>query len=202
MLAGVTIVDPASTWIDARRRARARRRSSTRSPCSAGEHDGRRRSRDRPARRRGRRRDRGAVRWSDRSVTFAPAPSSTRARRQGTFVEIKNSRIGAADQGAAPLLHRRRRHRRGHEHRARATSPRTSRTTPGRAEGPDDDRQATSGPGSTMRSLRRSRLGTMHGLRPDRSITEDVPPGCARRLRARGRRTRRATSATRRQRDD
>ena len=37
--------------------------------------------------------------------------------KAGAFVEIKNSRIGEACEGATPVLHRRRRDRRGHEHR-------------------------------------------------------------------------------------
>ena len=60
--------------------------------------------------------------------------------KAGTFVEIKNSRIGPAHQGAAPVVHRRRRHRRGHEHRRR----RDHRELPAparAAEGPHDDRQ-------------------------------------------------------------
>ncbi len=37
--------------------------------------------------------------------------------KAGAFVEIKNSQIGAGAQGPAPLLHRRRRRRRGHQPR-------------------------------------------------------------------------------------
>ena len=47
----------------------------------------------------------------------------------GTFVEVKNVHGRRPDEDAAPLLHRRRRDRRGHEHRAPATSPPTSSTS-------------------------------------------------------------------------
>ncbi len=94
MLAGVTIVDPATTWIDAgvtlEPDAVVHPFTVLRGSTSVGS-----RGRDRPARGRDRRRDRARVRRSGRSVTFAPEPFSESGAKAGTFVEIKKSRIGA-----------------------------------------------------------------------------------------------------------
>ena len=75
--------------------------------------------------------------------------------KAGTFVEIKNSEIGAGTQGAAPLLHRRRRRRRGHEHRGRQHHRQLRRA----AQAPDDDRLR-------RQDQRRHRVrGARHGRR-------------------------------------
>jgi bifunctional UDP-N-acetylglucosamine pyrophosphorylase/glucosamine-1-phosphate N-acetyltransferase len=86
--------------------------------------------------------------------------------KAGTFVEIKNSRIGAGTKiphlsyiGDADIGEGRT--------SPPGTSPRTSRTR--RASRRAGRRSAaTSGPGSTMGSLHQSRWGTTHGSRPDR----------------------------------
>ena len=93
MLAGVTIVDPASTWIDPTVDARARRRRPSRSPSCA-------------ARRRSPRAPRSARTWSRSTRAIGagalvgpfcylrPGTVLEDAAKAGTFVEIKNSRIG------------------------------------------------------------------------------------------------------------
>ena len=73
----------------------------------------------------------------------------------------------AADEGAAPVVHRRRRHRRGHEHRRRRDHRELRRTSPAsRRAGRGSAR--TSGPASTMASSPPSRWETEHGQPPDR----------------------------------
>ena len=109
MLAGVTVVDPASTWIDAdveiaadariepgyqpARRDRGRRRLGGR-PADDADRLRARRERHRPALLPGRVRGRSTAATSAPSPTCAPAPSSSAGAKAGTFVEIKNSRIG------------------------------------------------------------------------------------------------------------
>ena len=90
----------------------------------------------------------------------------------GTFVEVKNSDIGAGAQDPAPLLHRRRGRRRGHE--------------PGRG---DDHRQLRRPRQAPHDHRRRVRTGVDTTLVAPVSvgddaytgagsvITEDVPPG-------------------------
>ena len=132
MLAGVTIVDPATTRDRrGRRDRRATRRSSRSRPARRDAH--RRRLHDRPVTTLI---DAGSataspsctptsstpsssdgVDASARSPTCAPARVLREGAKAGTFVEVKNSDIGAGHESAAPLLHRRRRRRRGHEPR-------------------------------------------------------------------------------------
>ena len=174
MLAGVTIVDPAIDLDRARASSSRPTRPSTRSRCSAADR-GRGRRRDRPARGRGRRRDRRRVRWSARSVTFAPEPSSTRGRRRARSWRSRTrgsargtkvphlSYIGDADIGEDTNI-------------AAGNITANFPHEPGRPKGRTTI-GATSGPVSTIRSLLRSRLETMLGLRPGSVITEDVPPG-------------------------
>ena len=86
------------------------------------------RRRDRAARGRRRRRDRPG---RDRRAVLLPSPrNGARAGAEGGHVrgdqELADRR---RHEGAASLLHRRRRDRRGHEHRRRHRSPRTSRTS-------------------------------------------------------------------------
>ena len=198
------------------RRAHARRRHDRRSRDDVDRAGGRARAgRDDPPVHRPARRDAGRraaprsartpsrstprsapVRSSDRSVTFAPARCSRRARRRARSWRSRTREIGRTDEGAAPLLHRRRRDRRGHEHRRREHHRRTSRTSPaGRRSARRS--AATSGPASTMRSSLPSRSATTPGLRRARSITEDVPPARSPSP-GRDRTTRRATPAWRR----
>ena len=113
------------------------------------------------------------------SVTFAPARWLAAGAKAGTFVEIKNSQHRERGQGAAPLVHRRRGYRRGHERRRRndhgelPPSAWTSRRGGRRSA-------ATSGPGSTMGSKRRSRSATMRG-----SAGGSISPRTSRRSRSR-----------------
>ena len=112
MRAGVTIVDPATTWVDVGRRARAGRRSSSPGTQLHGAHARRRGRRGRArtarsptpssarapwcARRLRRRRDRRRTRRSARSPTCGRAPCSAPARKVGAFVEMKNARSATA----------------------------------------------------------------------------------------------------------
>ena len=93
MLAGVTIVDPATTWIE----PDVELEPDVDDPpvrLPARPHAGRARA-PRSTRTRSRSTPRsGAARPSARSVTFAPGRSSRPDPKAGTFVEIKNSRIG------------------------------------------------------------------------------------------------------------
>ena len=138
MLAGVTIVDPATAWIEPDVSSSRTRRSIRSSTSAAARASARApRSTRTPSRSTPRS---AAARRSARSVTFAPGRSSSAGSKAGTFVEIKNSRIGMRTRRAAPLVHRRRRGRRGLEPRRR----RDHRQLPAparQAEEPHDDRQ-------------------------------------------------------------
>ena len=105
--------------------------------------------------------------------------------KAGTFVEIKNSDIGAGLEGPAPLLRRRRRRRRADANLGAGT---ITANYDGRAQAPHDDRRPASGSRSTRRSSRRSRVGdgayTGAGSRDHRGR----PAGRARASRARARR--------------
>ena len=83
--------------------------------------------------------------------------------KAGTFVEIKNSHVGEGE-GAASVVHRRRRDRRGHERRRRAT---ITANFPHQPDGPRAGRRsaATSARASTIRSWLRSRSATTLGSR-------------------------------------
>ena len=138
MLAGVTITDPASTWIEPRRRARGRTPSSTRSRCSAGRRG------SPPARRSGRTpwssTPRSAPRrWSGPSVTFAPEPFSGRARRpERSWSSRRRPSAKGRRCRTSPTSATRRsgghEHRRGVDHRELPAPARP-------AEGKDDDRR-------------------------------------------------------------
>ena len=178
MLAGVTIVDPQTTWIepdvelepDATVHPFTVLRGRTR--VAAGR-------RDRPARRRRRRRRSGQVRSSAPSVTFAPARSSRRGRRRAPSWRSRTRTIGRVRRcrisrtSATPRSARTRTS-------ARATSPRTSRIEPGQPKG-----RTTIG--------RNVRTGIHNGfvapvevgddawIAAGSVITKDVPAGRARR---------------------
>ena len=139
MLAGVTIVDPASDLDRRRRRPSRPTPSSTRSPCCAA----RRRSPPAPrsARTRSRSTPRSArARSSGRSVTFALAPFSRRGRRRGhswrsrTRASARGTKvphlsyIGDADIGEDTNI-------------AAGNVTANFSHEPGTGEGPDDDRQ-------------------------------------------------------------
>ena len=174
MLAGVTIVDPATTWIEPDGRARARRRRSIRSPSSAARRASPRAPRS--ARTPSRSTPRSASgRRSARSVTFAPAPSSRPTRRREPSWRSRTrasaprtkvphlSYIGDADD------------RRGHEHRRRhhhRELPAPAR----QAEGPDDDRRATSGPAIHNGFVAPVEVGDEAWIAAGSVITKDVPP--------------------------
>ena len=87
--------------------------------------------------------------------------------KAGTFVELKNSRIGARTKvphlsylGDADVG-------RGHEHRRRQHHGQLPARA-GQAQGPDDDREQRQDRDPQWRSLLPSRWGTRHGSRPDR----------------------------------
>ena len=132
MLAGVTIVDPASDVDRADVELEADAWSIRSRSCAAD--SGRRRRRDRSARGRRRRRDRAR---GDRRAVLLPSPrDGSRGGREGGHLRGDQELAHRErSEGAAPLLHRRRRHRRGHEHRRRERSPRTSRHRPGGPKG-------------------------------------------------------------------
>ncbi len=172
MRAGVTIVDPGATVIDvevadrsrrgdrARSRASTATRSSARAPWSGRSAPlidcrGRPRGEGGPLLRQ------GAEIGERVSVgPFAYLRPGTVLRagaKAGTFVEIKNSRIGAGIQGPPPLLHRRRRRgggdqpRRRHDHRQLRRDP----------QAPHDDRR----PGQDRRRHDAGRPGHRGGRR-------------------------------------
>ena len=135
MLAGVTMTAPDLVWIGpdvtlgrdvellpmtflfgatTRRRPRASSARTRASPTRVVAEDARRRLvASCSARRSGRARPSGP--WP----TCARAPCSRRDAKAGTCVEIKNSDGGRGQQGAAPVLHRRRDDRRGRQRRRR-----------------------------------------------------------------------------------
>ena len=92
MLAGATIVDPATTWIDPSVELEP---DSTIHPFTVLRGGHRSRAAPRSARTWSQSMPRSArARWSAPSVTFAPEPCWRPAAKAGAFVEIKNSRIG------------------------------------------------------------------------------------------------------------
>ena len=128
-------------------------------------------------------RARGRRRASGPSPTCAPARVLRAGAKVGTFVEVKNSDIGAgakvphlsyigdADVGEGTNLGR------GHDHR-QLRRPR---------QAPHDDRQPRAHRAWTPRSWRRWRSATTPTPAAGSVITEDVPAGSARRSRARAR---------------
>ena len=134
MRAGVTVVDPATTWVDvdvhprAGRRARARTRCCTAAPASAsgavvgpelpaGRHRGGR------GRQRRQHHADGAEIGPEATVGpytyLRPGTRLGRGAKVGAFVEMKNADARRRRQGPAPVLRRRRDHRRGRQHRRR-----------------------------------------------------------------------------------
>ena len=89
---GVTIVDPASTYIDATVTIGQDTTIEPGTTLKGATTD--RRRRDDPAVLRRRRRRSATASRSARSPTCAPAPSCSASAKAGTFVEIKNSDIG------------------------------------------------------------------------------------------------------------
>ena len=145
--------------------------------------DGRR---GRPARRRGRRARSARARPSGRSVTFAPARSSSDGSKAGTFVEIKNSRIGERTKvphlsyvGDAEI---------GEDTNIGAGDDHRELPAPARAS-----RRAGRRSGSNVRTgvhnafVAPVEIGDDAWIAAGSVITEDVPAGRARGLPARGR---------------
>ena len=141
MRGGVTMPDPSAVYLDAgvtvgadtvllARHAPARRAPPSPAGCTHRPRRRHRRQRHRP-------RLHGRLsahvlsseleegRGVGPSPTCAPAPG-WRGARAGTYVELKNTELGAAGQGAAPLLRRRRHGRRGARTSAPGTSPPTT----------------------------------------------------------------------------
>ena len=134
MLAGVTVVDPGSTWIDAdveiAADARIEPGTSLRGATEVGAgavvgpltHPDRQRASaptsPSPTPTWSSARSATAAR-SAPSPTCAPAPLLDAGAKAGTFVEIKNSRIGEGAKVPAPRLRRRRRGRRRQQPRRR-----------------------------------------------------------------------------------
>ena len=169
MLAGVTIVDPASTWIEVgveiepdvtihpftvlRGRRRAAPRSAARRRVDAATG----------------RRHVGPFAYLRPGTVLGEGVEDRHVRRAE---EVARRR---PDEDPAPLLHRRRRDRRGYEHRRRQRH-RELPPRAGRAEGPNRRSAATSGPASTMRSVHLSTLATTLGLHRVRSSPMMSPP--------------------------
>ena len=190
-LAGVTVHDPATTWIDlratldedvellpgtqhraARRPSRAAR-ASARTPrcvdCEVGE-DAIGHAHRRDPRRDRRRRIRRPVRL--------PAPRHrARRRRQDRHLRRDQEREDRrGQQGAAPLLHRRHDGRRGLEHRRRHDHRELRRREQARHR-----RSArTCAPARTTCSSPRSRSATAPTSGAGTVVRKDVPAGCAR----------------------
>ena len=183
MLAGVTIVDPATTWIERDGRDRGgRRRPSVHRP--ARRDAGRRGRRDPPARGRDRRHDRGGC---DRRAVLLPSPRH-RPGRPGEGRHLRGDQElahRAADEGAPSLVHRRRRDRRGHERRRRRHHrelPAPART----AEAPHDDREQRQdrhpqwvrrARDRGRRCVDRSRIGDHRGRAARRARDRPAAPG-------------------------
>ena len=140
MLAGVTIVDPATHLHRRRRRDRGRTRSSHPFTVLRGATRVGAGAQRRAARRGRRRRDRAEMPWSARSATFGPGAVLERGAKAGTLVEIKNpvigegakvphlSYIGDAEIGAGSNIGRRRDHRQLRRLRA-SSAPSSARTS-------------------------------------------------------------------------
>ena len=174
MLAGVTIVDPETTWIE----PDVELEPDVDDPPVHGParpHARRGRRRGRPARRRRSTPRSARMRRSGPFCYLRPGTRLGAGAKAGTFVEIKNSEIGAAHEGAAPLLHRRRRGRRGHEHRGREHH--RELPAPARpAQGEDQDRAERQDRHSTIRSMAPVEVGDDAWIAGGSVITEDVPP--------------------------
>ena len=173
MLAGVTIVDPATHLDRPHRRARSRRDAAPVHDPPRRD-DACRRSRDPRQHRRDRRPHRAARERRDRSVTFAPERSSATPPRRAptwrsrTLGSATGRRSRTCRTSATPTSARTRTS-------APVRSPPTSRTSPAsRRSAPRSG--ATSGPRSTMVSSRPSRWGTEHGSLPDRSSQRTCRP--------------------------
>ena len=166
MLAGVTIVDPATTWIDP---------TVTLEPDSIvhpftvlrGATSVATGRRGRPARRRDRRHD-----WAARArrAVLLPSPRH-RARGLGEGRHVRGAeehRGRRGRQGATPVVHGRRRDRRPDERR-RGIDHRElpARARPARRDAPSSG--VTSGSPWTLCSLRRSQWETTRGQQPERS---------------------------------
>ncbi len=169
MRAGVDIVDPAATVIDVDVEIGARHRDRA-VHDDPGTHDDRRgctvrHSYLRRLRARGRR-QRRAVRL--------PAPGTVlrEGAKAGTFVEVKNSDIGAGRENPAPVLHRRRRRGRAHEPR-RGDDHRQLRRS--RQAPHDDRRRVRTGVDTTL--VAPVTVGDDAYTGAGSVITEDVPPG-------------------------
>ena len=174
---------PADGLDRARRRDRAGRRRSIPFVELRGRTRIETRRRDpRQLRPRRRRTSDRARRWA-RSVTFAPAPSSRglEGRHVRGDQELNHR---AADEGAAPLVHRRRRHRRGHEHR-RGRDHRELPAPARAAQGTDADRRERQDRHPEWRSSHRWRWETEHGSPPDRRSRRTCLPGALAVARAR-----------------
>ena len=173
MLAGVTIVDPRSDLDRRRGDARARRGRSIRSRSSAARRESPRapRSGRTPC-------VVDATIGEDALVGpfcyLRPGTVLEAGAKAGTFVELKNSRIGERHEGAAPLVPRRRR-RRG---RTRTSPPGTSRPTRStrvRRNGPTIGRNVRTGVDNTF--VAPVSIGDDAWIAAGSVITEDVPPG-------------------------
>ena len=143
---------------------------------------------------RGRDPDRAAASRSARSPYVRPGTVRRRGREDRDVRRGEGLHHRRPDEGAAPLLHRGRRDRRGHEHRRREHHRQLpARAGPARRARPGS--AATSGPASTIRSMLLSTLATMLGLQRARSSRmmslRDRSPGSPR-----GRRRRKGGSTT------
>ena len=174
MLAGVTIVDPLTTWIEPDRRARGGRDDPARSRSCAA----RRASRPAPRSARIRLRSTPTIgARCDRRAVLLPSPwnGPRRVLEGGHLRGDQELTYRRPHEGASPVVHRRRRHRRRTRTSAPARSRRTSPHRPGRAQGAARRSGATSGPASTMASSRPSEVGDGAWIAAGSVITQDVP---------------------------
>ena len=189
MAAGVTIEDPATTYIDADVHGRRRHDHPSRRVARRA-HDDRRRLRD-PQRRAHRRladrrsrddpqplRDHRLARSRDDASVgpFAHLRSDAdvaRRRKVGNFVELKKTVLGAGLEGDAPGLSRRRDDRREGQHRRRHDHLQLRR----REQAPDDHRGRRVHRQRLAARSRRSRSARAPTSAAASTIREDVPPG-------------------------
>ena len=190
MRAGVTVVDPATTWVDADVTLEpdvtllpVASTCTARPRVAAGADDRPADDADRHRRSAPRARvERTVARQAPRSAPTsrsARSPTCGRARvladgvHIGTYVELKNSDVGAGHEGAAPVLRRRRDDRRAHATSARPRCSSTTTASPSTAASIGDHVRT----GADNMFVAPVEVGDGAYTAAGSVITEDVPPG-------------------------